>query len=560
MSPVDDNQIETTLYYSSYPNPELESVTPDSSMVVDSRFEVHGVNEDSACILRSSGVVNCSGCIELELNHLMQNAINCKHVYTEILKNVEAAGYNGLNYQVDTLTWNDERLELLHAMTSAKPPLCYWTGYDQPVLVSARHIRPWTVLLPELPTTFIFPRRWINFRGHKSLPLWRSALCAVVSVLFLRPGMSLAELRRRLVSVYDRQELNDLLEFLLAKNFVEKVSPAMRNHQIRETGILEEEEVNLSLTYARRCSSAIMAILHGIKMLGVVGSGQMGLGIAYVSALRARVSVALTDKSEAQIVSGLAFFDKLLKRDIEKGRITAREAEEAKNRVQAVQDVKDLRDADMAVSENFSIKSTIFRRLAAEVRPDAILASNTSSIPITKIATSVVPEGMSASSPEGIKHTSRVVGNIESSLHNDAHLKRGPSNGMIEIWSFELRLVELIPAIQTSKETLERARAFAIACGKGEIYDDQYCKDSNVLGIYRTTRDDIDKTLKLGMNHPMGPLQLADFIGLDTCLFIQRTLYEGTSDSKYRPSVLLERMVDAGWLGKKSGKGFYDYS
>ncbi|KIJ51358.1 hypothetical protein M422DRAFT_26777 [Sphaerobolus stellatus SS14] len=300
-----------------------------------------------------------------------------------------------------------------------------------------------------------------------------------------------------------------------------------------------------------------MSVAHGIRKIGIIGSGQMGLGIAYVSALRAKVPVLLADKSQSQIKSGLALFDKLLDKDTAKGRITEEEAKEARDRITVVEDIKGLRDVDMAVeavSENFSVKTTIFRSLASELRPDAILASNTSSISITKIASTVVPEGVTASSEEGKKSASRVVG-----LHffNPVPV---------------MKLVELISAIQTSPEVLDRARSFAIACGK-EVTTSQDVPGfvSNALlmpfineailhlekGV--ATRDDIDKTLKLGMNHPMGPLQLADFIGLDTCLAIQKTLYEGTYDSKYRPSVLLERMVDAGWLGKKSGKGFYDY-
>jgi len=208
-----------------------------------------------------------------------------------------------------------------------------------------------------------------------------------------------------------------------------------------------------------------------------------------------------------------------------------------------------------AASENFGLKSRLFASMATELRPDAILASNTSSISITKIAAAAIPEGEHTSSDAGKPSASRVVG-----LHFFNPVPVMP-------------LVELIAGLQTSSSTLDRARSFAIACGKEvTVSKDVPGFVSNALlmpflneaimclekGI--ATRDDIDKTLRLGMNHPMGPLTLADFIGLDTCLAIQRTLYEGTGDSKYRPSVLLERMVDAGWLGKKCGKGFYDYS
>ncbi|KAF8910821.1 hypothetical protein CPB85DRAFT_1304769 [Mucidula mucida] len=288
-------------------------------------------------------------------------------------------------------------------------------------------------------------------------------------------------------------------------------------------------------------------ISHGIRTLGVLGAGQMGLGIAFVSALRAKVPVLLHDRSQEQVTKGLAFADKLLEKDVE-------EAKEAKDRITPVNDIKGFRDVDMAVSEKLALKGSIFASFTKELSPSAILASNTSSISITKIAAAAIPAGVSAASEEGKKSAGRVVG-----LHffNPVPV---------------MKLVELISALQTSQDTLDRARAFAIAAGKTvTVSKDVPGFVSNALLMPfineaimclekgTATRDDIDTTLKLGMNHPMGPLQLADFIGLDTCLAIQQTLYDGTRDSKYRPSILLERMVDAGWYGKKSGKGFYDY-
>ncbi|KAH0588681.1 hypothetical protein H2248_004491 [Termitomyces sp. 'cryptogamus'] len=298
-------------------------------------------------------------------------------------------------------------------------------------------------------------------------------------------------------------------------------------------------------------------IAHGIRTLGVVGAGQMGTGIALVAVLRAKVPVLLHDRSPEQVKKGLSLVDKLLAKDVGKGRLTSDQAKEAMDRINVVGDMKSLRDVDMvveAVSENLSLKQSIFASFAKELRPDAILATNTSSISITKIAASAIPVGVSATSDAGKQSAGRVVG-----LHffNPVPV---------------MKLVELISALQTTTDTLDRARAFAVACGKEvTVSKDVPGFVSNALlmpfineaimclekGI--ATRENIDTTLKLGMNHPMGPLQLADFIGLDTCLAIQQTLYEGTRDSKYRPSVLLERMVDAQWLGKKNGKGFYEY-
>jgi 3-hydroxybutyryl-CoA dehydrogenase len=216
-----------------------------------------------------------------------------------------------------------------------------------------------------------------------------------------------------------------------------------------------------------------------------------------------------------------------------------------------------LRDVDMvieAASESLPLKQTLFQQLATHLRPDAILATNTSSISITKIAAAARREGVQPESEEARSSAGRVVG-----LHffNPVPV---------------MKLVELISALQTTPDTLDRARAFAGACGK-EVTTSKdvpgFVSNALLMPFINeaiiclekgtATRDDIDTTLKLGMNHPMGPLQLADFIGLDTCLAIQQTLYDGTRDSKYRPSILLERMVDAQWLGRKNGRGFYEY-
>ncbi|KZT41869.1 hypothetical protein SISSUDRAFT_1058989 [Sistotremastrum suecicum HHB10207 ss-3] len=303
-----------------------------------------------------------------------------------------------------------------------------------------------------------------------------------------------------------------------------------------------------------------MVFSHGIRTLGVLGAGQMGLGIAYVAAVKAKVPVLLYDRSEVQLKKGMAFMDKLLTKDVSKGKLSEVDAKDAKDRVTVIateRGIKGFGEVDMVVeaaSENVDIKTSLFRTLAAELRQDVILATNTSSISITKIAAAAIPDGIAPTSAEGKASASRVVG-----LHffNPVPV---------------MKLVELIPSLQTSQNTLDKARAFALACEKEvTVSQDVPGFVSNALLMPfineaimclekgTATRDDIDKTLRLGMNHPMGPLQLADFIGLDTCLAIQQTLFQGTGDSKYRPSVLLERMVDAQWLGKKNGKGFYEY-
>ncbi|PWN33768.1 putative 3-hydroxybutyryl-CoA dehydrogenase [Meira miltonrushii] len=310
-----------------------------------------------------------------------------------------------------------------------------------------------------------------------------------------------------------------------------------------------------------------MSIKHGIKTLAVVGaSGQMGNGIAYVAATKAQIPrILICDQSDAQLDKGLAFFDKLLAKDVSKGKLTQDDADRARASLTkapggaaSLAEIHQDGPPDMvieAATENLNIKQSIFKTLASTLPLSTILATNTSSISVSKIAASAVPENAKAGSPEAWQSPARTLG-----LHffNPVPV---------------MKLVELIPALQTSKDVTDRARAFAEACGKTiTVSADTPGFVSNRLlipfineavmalesGV--ATKEDIDTTLKLGMNHPMGPLQLADFIGLDTCYYIGEVLLRETGDSKYRPSVLLGRMVDAGWLGKKSGKGFYDYN
>ncbi|KAH0615013.1 uncharacterized protein H6S33_000649 [Morchella sextelata] len=293
-------------------------------------------------------------------------------------------------------------------------------------------------------------------------------------------------------------------------------------------------------------STAAAEAAHGVKRLGVIGAGQMGLGIALVAAKVAEVPVTIIDSNPASIQKSLDFMNTLLEKDIKKSRITASVASEVKSRITTSTDLSALHDSDFiieAVPEILSLKLDIFSRLPALTPPDAILATNTSSLSITKLAAAAGPAA-----------AHRV---LSTHFMNPVPIQPG---------------VEIITALQTSPETLSRALAFVTAMGKTPstsrdtpgfianrilmpyINEAVMCLETGVA-----TRDDIDGIMKNGTGVPMGPLRLADFIGLDTCLAIMKVLADETGDSKYRPAVMLGRMVDAGWLGKKSGKGFYDY-
>ncbi|KAF4838032.1 putative 3-hydroxybutyryl-CoA dehydrogenase [Colletotrichum tropicale] len=289
----------------------------------------------------------------------------------------------------------------------------------------------------------------------------------------------------------------------------------------------------------------------GVKRLGVIGAGQMGLGIALVAAQKAQVPVTLVDANKAALDKGLGFAEKLLAKDVSKSRITQEQADQARSLLSPATSIDQLSDVDFvieAVPEIPNLKFEIFSKLAEVCPKHAILATNTSSISITRIAASTTKD------PTDTSASSRVV---STHFMNPVPIQKG---------------VEIISGLQTSQETLDKAVAFCKAMGKVTsvsadspgflanrilmpyINEAVICLETNV-----GDRDSIDAIMKNGTNVPMGPLQLADFIGLDTCLAIMKVLYEETGDSKYRPSVLLRKMVDAGWLGKKSGKGFYDY-
>ncbi|KAI0431834.1 3-hydroxybutyryl-CoA dehydrogenase [Xylaria sp. FL1042] len=304
-------------------------------------------------------------------------------------------------------------------------------------------------------------------------------------------------------------------------------------------------------TQFRQFSSSPARNAAEVKRLGVIGAGQMGLGIALVAAQRAGVPVTLVDNSQASLDKGLAFADKLLAKDVSKSRITQDQADEARSKLTSTTSIEELSGVDFvieAVPEIPKLKFDIFAKLAQVCPPHAILATNTSSISITKIAAATTQD------PKDTSASSRVV---STHFMNPVPVQKG---------------VEIISGLQTSAETLDTAITFCKAMGKvtsvsadspGFLANRILMPYINEAVICLETgvgdRDSIDAIMKNGTNVPMGPLQLADFIGLDTCLAIMRVLHQETGDSKYRPSVLLNKMVDAGWLGKKSGKGFYDY-
>jgi 3-hydroxybutyryl-CoA dehydrogenase len=279
------------------------------------------------------------------------------------------------------------------------------------------------------------------------------------------------------------------------------------------------------------------------EIIGVVGAGTMGNGIAQVAA-RAGYNVILHDVRDEFIQRGFAAIDKSLQRDVEKERISADEKRGIVARIRSTTDFASFSEASLvveAVTENLGVKTEVFKSLDQITPPDAILASNTSSISITRLAAAT-------------KRPDKVIG-----MH---FMNPVPV----------MKLVEVIRGMATSDATYERVRTLSEKMDKIALD----CQDSPgfvsnrvlmpmineaIFTLYEgvATRESIDGIMKLGMNHPMGPLTLADFIGLDVCLAIMNVLYEGLGDPKYRPCPLLKRYVDAGWLGCKSGRGFYEY-
>ncbi|KAK3672983.1 hypothetical protein LTR78_007094 [Recurvomyces mirabilis] len=288
-----------------------------------------------------------------------------------------------------------------------------------------------------------------------------------------------------------------------------------------------------------------------IKKLGVVGAGQMGLGIALVASRMAQVPVTIVDNSQKSLDKGLAFADKLLAKDVSKSRLTQSDADSTRSRLTTTTSMDDLGDVDMiieAVPEIVSLKQSIFAQLAQVAPSHAVLATNTSSISITLIARATTTD------PTDLSAASRV---ISTHFMNPVPVQKG---------------VEIISGLQTSPETLATALAFCTRMGKipSVSADSPGFLANRILMPYINeaiicletgvgAEKDIDDIMKNGTNVPMGPLALADFIGLDTCLSIMEVLHQQLGDSKYRPAVRLRNMVAAGWVGKKVGRGFYTY-